>query len=157
MESHLCFENLLFHYKQESKIIEPNSHELKGRWEADSNTNTLIKRCKSLAHFLGCGWEWLLEKSRTKQLEAITGIFGGERIEHPNDRQVGIDFMHSETGPQAGTCGKGVGPEKLQQEEAIALNHPLKAPLCLETTEHCKEAFLGLGDGSVGKAVATQT
>ena len=70
----------------------------------------------------GCGWEWLLEDSRTKQLKAITGIFGGERIEHPNDRQGGIYFMHSETGPQAGTCGKGVGPEKLQQREAIALN-----------------------------------
>lgn len=67
-----------------------------------------------------------MEDSRTKQLKAITGIFGGERIEHPNDRQGGIYFMYSETGPQAGTCGKGVGPEKLQQKEAIALNSPPK-------------------------------
>lgn len=106
--------------------------------------------------FLGCGWEWLLEESRTKQLKEITGISGGKRIEHPNDS---IYFTHSETGPQAGTCGMGVGPEKLQQEEAIALNYPLKAPLCSEITEqHCKEAVLGLGgDGPVGRVVATET
>lgn len=73
-----------------------------------------------------------MEESRTKQLKAITGIFGGERIEHPNDRQIGIYSTHSETGPQAGTCGKGVGPEKLQQDEAIILNYLLQAPVCCE-------------------------
>lgn len=91
-------------------------------WKADSNANVPIKRCKKPCSVFGCGWEWLLEDSRTKQLKAITGIFGGERIEHPSDRQGGIYFMHSETGPQAGTCGKGVDPEKLRQKEAIALN-----------------------------------
>lgn len=75
-----------------------------------------------------------MEESRTKQLKAITGIFGGERIEHPNDRQIGIYSTHSETGPQAGTCGKGVGPEKLQQDEAIILNYLLQAPVCCENS-----------------------
>lgn len=98
------------------------SHEIEGRWKADSDANIPIKRGKKPCSFWACGWEWLLEDSSTKQLKAITGIFRGKRIEHPGDRQLGIHFMPSEAGPQAGTCGKGVGPEKLQQKEAIALN-----------------------------------
>lgn len=100
-----------------------------------------------------------MEESRTKQLKAITDIFGGERIEHPNDRRLGIYFMPLETSPQAGTCGKGVVPEKLQQKEASTLNYPLQVPLCSKATEqYSKVSSLGLGeDASGGKMATTQT
>lgn len=74
------------------------------------------------------------EESRTKQFKAIKGIWGDERLEHPN-RWMGGHFMGSEAGPpfitrkfQAGASGEEVSSGKLpscqNEKEATVLNCP---------------------------------